>query len=614
MNLENRKYVVLLTFLTIGVIFLFRLGYMQIVSDKWNDRAKEISETTLPIYAPRGIIYDRNGIKLVENQIYYDVKVIPDEIGEIDTARLCKLFNITREQFDAKIKKARTPPNAGYAPSDFLTQISKEDFSVIRQELYNFKSGFYGVKNPLRFYPRSIAPHVLGYLNEASPTDIETDDYYVPGEYVGRMGIERAYEKELRGVRGLNYILQTAEGQKSGDLNDSRNINPENGKHLICTIDAELQEYGERLMHNKIGSIVAIEPSTGEILAMVSAPTYDPNWIVGKKNRNTYYPQLLQDSLKPLLNRTSYSTYPPGSIFKMIQALVGMNLGKLTPQTTFVCDGSLIGDHCFGTLQMFDAIKCSSNQWFYLAVKRVIQSGKYKSIFRDSEYGLNRWADEMNKFGLGVALPLEIGSGKTGNIPDADYYNRFPGYYDSTQMRPRWAYSTIASISIGQGEVLLTPLQMANLGCILANKGHYYYPHLVKQIGDDPKRKIYREKQIVSEDPSNYDVVIKAMQAVVEEAGGTARRARTKGITVYGKTGTAENPHGEDHSVFLAFARKDSAEIAIAVYVENAKWGGEWAAPISSLMIEKFINRVVTDTIKEQRILDKDFIHPPDEK
>ncbi len=614
MNLENRKYVVLLTFLSVGVIFLFRLGYMQIVSDKWDERAKEISEKTLPIYAPRGIIYDRNGIKLVENQIYYDIKVIPDDIGEVDTAELCKLFGITRETFDAKLKTARTHPNVGYAPSDFITQVSKEDFSIIRQELYKYKPGFYEVKNPLRFYPRGIAPHVLGYLNEASPKDIEADDYYVPGEYVGRLGIERAYEKDLRGRRGLSYILQTAEGLKSEDLNDSRDIQPENGKHLVCTIDAELQEYGEILMKNKIGSIVAIEPSTGEILAMVSAPTYNPNWIVGKKNRNKYYPQLLQDTLKPLLNRTSYSEYPPGSIFKMFQAIVGMNLGRLTPRTTFSCDGSLIGDHCFGVLDMYQAIKCSSNMWFYLAVKRIVQSGKHKSIFRDSEYGLNIWAKEMNKFGLGVPLPLEIGSGKTGLIPDADYYNRFPDYYDSTQMRPRWAYSTIASISIGQGEVLLTPLQMANLGCILANRGHYYYPHLVKKIGDDPKRQIYREKQIVSEDPSNYDVVIEAMRAVVEEVGGTARRARTKDITVCGKTGTAENPHGEDHSVFLAFAPKDDPKIAIAVYVENAKWGGEWAAPISSLMIEKYIKREVSDTLKEQRILDKDFIHPPDEE
>lgn len=602
MNLENRKYVILLTFLTVGLIIIFRLAYMQLVSDKWDIRAKEITEKTLPVYAPRGIIYDRNGIKLVDNQTYYDIKVVPDDIGAIDTLAACNLFGITKEDFDKKIEKARTYPNAGYAPSDFITQISQEDFAIIKENLHKFQPGFYEVENPLRLYPRSIAPHILGYLNEISREELDNDDYYVQGEYVGRKGIEKAYEKELRGERGISYILQNAEGLKSGEVDESKDVEAVNGLNIVSTLDAELQAYGEKLMQNKIGSIVAIEPSTGEVLSMVSAPTYDPNWMVGKKNRNTYYPQLQQDSLRPLQNRALYSTYPPGSIFKMIQALVGMNVGVLRPSTTFTCDGSLIGDHCFGTLNMFDAIKCSSNMWFYLAVRKIIQQGKHRSHFKDAQYGLKMWAEQMNNFGLGVELPLEIGGGKTGLIPTPEFYNKI---YDG----PRWAYSTIASISIGQGEVLLTPLQMANLGCILANRGHYYYPHLVKQIGKDGKRKIYREKNVAMKDSSMFGVVVDAMRAVVEEAGGTARRARIKDITVCGKTGTAENPHGEDHSVFLAFAPMYNPKIAIAVYVENAKWGGEWAAPIASLMIEKYINNEISDTLKEQRILEKDFIH-----
>lgn len=592
-------------------MFICRLAFMQLITDKWTDRAKEITETTLPVYAPRGIIYDRNGIKLVDNQAYYDLHVIPNDIGEIDTLAFCELVGISKQEFDEKIEKATTSPNVGYAPSEFITQISAEDFILIKEHLYKYQPGFFEVENPLRYYPMSIAPHILGYINEVDREDLDKDAYYRLGENIGKSGIEKAYELDLRGERGMKYLLKNAKGLASAELDDPRSKEPENGKDLTATIDAFLQQYGEQLMSNKIGSIVAIEPSTGEILAMVSAPSYDPNWMVGKKKRNHFYPLLQQDTLVPMFNRTSYSEYPPGSIFKMFQAIVGMNLGILTPQTTFRCDGTLIGDHAFGTFQMFDAIKMSSNQWFYLAMKKIVQSGKYKSIFRDSEYGLNIWAKEMNKFGLGVPLPLEIGSGKTGLIPDSDYYNSFKGYYDSTQMRPRWAYSTIASISIGQGEVLLTPLQMANLGCILANRGHYYYPHLVKKIGKYGKRKIYTEKIIASKNPEQYEVVINAMQAVVDEAGGTARRARTKDIVVCGKTGTAENPHGEDHSVFLAFAPRDNPKIAIAVYVENAKWGGEWAAPIASLMIEKYLKGVVSDTLKEKRILERDFINNP---
>ena len=611
-NLENRKYVVLITFITVGIVFVARLFYMQVVTDKWTTRAKEITEKTVTIHAPRGIIYDRNGKKLVDNQTYYDLMVIPSEIEDLDTLAFCELVGITKASFIERIENIR--PGERHVPNPFLTEISAEDFGAIKEQLYKFQPGFLENDRTLRIYPQSIAPHILGYLNKTDSSHIKADSYYTGQDYIGVTGIEKAYERELRGEKGIKYLLKDAKGLKSGEVEDKRNREAENGRDLVCTIDSELQAYGEKLMSNKIGTIVAIEPSSGEILAMVSAPSYDPNWTVGSKNRNKYFPVLMSDTLSPQLNRAVMSEYQPGSIFKMFQALVGMKLGYLTPQTSFFCDGSLIGDHIpVGTYQMFDAIKSSSNQWFLLATRKIIQPGKHRSHFKDSHDGLNVWAQEMNRFGLGVSLPLEIGSGRTGLIPDAAYYDKM---YDG----PRWAFSTIKSISIGQGEVGLTPLQMANLGCILANRGHYYYPHLVKQIGDDRKREIFREKQVAISDASLFDVVIRAMRAVIDEGGGTARLARTEGIAICGKTGTVENfkvfdgvkVKMMDHSVFMCFAPEDNPKIALAVYVENAGYGGVMAAPIASLLIQKYLNEngEITTLDREKHVLETDLMKP----
>lgn len=602
MKYESRKYIILSIILVIGMVYLVRLLSMQVLTSKWEKRAADITEKKVYDYASRGVIFDRDGKRLVDNTIYHDIMVTPGEIEELDTAAFCKLLGITKASFNERMQKAKD--YSYIVPSEFMKEIPQEDFDHIREELYRYEPAFFARIRSLRVYPKGIAAQVLGYLNEANKKDIKRDNYYRPGDYIGRTGIEQSYEMELRGKRGVRYLLKDAVGMESGAFAEGKyDTSAESGKNLVSTIDAELQAYGERLMQNKIGSIVAIEPKTGEVLAMVSSPTYDPNLLVGAKNRREHYPRISQDNIgKPLFNKAVQSKYPPGSIFKMFQALIGMEDGVLKPESSFYCDGSLIGDHVYaGYYQMYDAIKSSSNQWFYLATREIIQPGDSASIFRDARAGLDKWQQKMTSFGLGQRLPIELNDVYPGFIPGPEYYDKIHGKH-------RWAYSTIYSISIGQGEVELTPLQMANLGCVLANRGYYYYPHLVKDIDGQGKRELYTKKNYAYPDSSHYPIVIDAMRAVIEEPGGTARRARIDSITVCGKTGTAENPFGEDHSVFLAFAPMDDPKIAIAVYVENAGFGGVWAAPISALMIEKYLKGYITDERKEKRILEANFL------
>ncbi len=610
MKFESRRYVILFIFLSVGLIYTFRLLSMQVISTKWEQRAHDISEKKVFIYPPRGVIYDRNGKKLVDNVVYYDLMVTPEDTREIDTLAFCELLGISKEFFMEQMEAAETYSRK--VPSIFMKEVSGREFDLVNERLYQFP-GFFVRERTLRVYPQKIAAQVLGYLSEVDSSDIKRDNYYRSGDYIGKTGIEKSYEDELRGDKGVRYLLQNAVGVESGSFEGGRyDTMPVKGKNLYCTIDAELQAYGEKLMSNKMGSIVAIEPGTGEVLAMVSSPTYDPNLLVGRKSRAEHFPRISADQIgKPLFNKAVRSRYPPGSIFKMFQALVGMEDGVLSPQTVFVCDGSKVADHVFGSIDMYTAIKSSSNMWFYYAMQRIVQPGKYRSFFEDAHHGLNHWAEAMRSFGLGQVLPIELDHLYAGRVPDANYYDtEFPSR-NNPYGKFRWAYSTIYSNSIGQGEVELTPLHMANLACVLANRGFYYYPHLVKNIGDDGlKKDIFKEKRQAYPSKEYYDIVIRAMRAVVEEPGGTAGRARIPEITVCGKTGTAQNPHGEDHSVFLAFAPMDDPKIAIAVYVENAKWGGEWAAPIASLMIEKYLTDSIADLKKETRILEADFLTP----
>jgi penicillin-binding protein 2 len=598
-NTENRKYIVSLFFLIIGVIFLIRLGYMQLVDDQWKDRASQISENKIVTYPARGIVFDRNNNKLITNEIYYDLMVIPKKVKDIDSFAFAKLIGISIEEYSERMEKAK---DYSYRKaSEFEKQISPDDYALIGPELYKYP-GFFEQERTLRKYPKKIAPHLLGYMNEVNADDIKKNPYYKSRDYIGRSGIEKQYEKVLRGERGVKYLLQDAIGITTGSYKDGKlDTAAITGKNITLGIDTDLQAYGELLMQNKLGSIVAIEPSSGEILAMVSAPSYNPNLLVGR-NLGKNYGELQKDSLKPLLNRSAGSIYPPGSTFKLVMALVGMQEGVITENSGFPCTKSLVGCHNHPSAQTVEqAVKMSCNPYFYYVVRRIIQQGKHNSQFKDAAKGLDIWAKYVHSFGLGNKNETDLGGMARGLIPDKAYYDKIYGEY-------RWAYSTIYSICIGQGEVTVSPFEMANLAAIMANRGYYYHPHFIKDIGGEGVPLKYTEKNFTMVDTSYFPIVVNGMEKVVNEAGGTARRARIDSLVVCGKTGTAQNPHGEDHSIFIAFAPKDNPKIAISVYIENAGFGGTWAAPIASLLIEQYLNDSISNKKKEQRILDANLI------
>ncbi|MBO4307621.1 MAG: penicillin-binding protein 2 [Bacteroidales bacterium] len=584
---QERSTVIKIIFLTIGVIFVVRLAFLQIFDGTYRTLADQQALRNITQYPARGLIYDRNGDLLVYNEAVYDLMVIPRMVKNLDTALFCKTVGITREEFLAKMEKARK--YSSYSASIFMKQISKEEYGSWQNRLYRFH-GFYVQQRTLRVYDKPIAAHVLGYVGEVDDRDIENDHYYRQGDYIGKSGLEKSYESVLRGIKGKKIMHVDVHNREIGSYrNGMCDTMPVEGGNIYTTIDATLQEYAEKLMANKRGCIVAIEPSTGEVLALVSAPCYDPNLLVGRV-RGENYLKLLGDISKPLFNRALQAQYPPGSIFKVAQAMTALNLGVINPGTGFPCDKSLVGCHNHPSARSVrEAIKMSCNPYFYYTYRRIIQQGKYKNIYKDAQYGLTVWHDYMQRFGFGTRLPIDLPNVKSGNIPDTAYYNRWYG-------KEKWAFSTIYSNSIGQGEVEVVPLQMANLACIVANRGYYYTPHLVRYYGPDSTRNAeFYERHDTGIKPEYFEIAANGMYDVVHAPGGTAHRANITDIDVCGKTGTAQNI-GVDHSVFISFAPKDNPRIAVAVYVENAGAGGTWAAPIASLVIEKYIRGEVTRT------------------
>jgi penicillin-binding protein 2 len=578
---SDRARVIKAIILAIGIIFVARLAMLQIFSNKYRALAERQSLRNITIYPARGLVYDRHGELLVYNDVVYDLMVVPRSVHDLDTAYFCRSIGITREEFETYMNRAR-----GYSPyvaSPFMKQITKEDYARWQNLLYKF-DGFYVQNRTLRVYPRPIAAHVLGYVGEVDETEMEKNPKYELGDYVGKSGIEKTYEDLLSGKKGRRVVRVDVHSREIGPYeNGAHDTVPIAGEKLYSTIDADLQEYAERLMANKRGCVVALEPSTGEILALVSAPSYNPNLLVGRV-RGENYLNLLRDISKPLYNRALQGQYPPGSIFKVAQAMIALDLGVISPNSGFVCDKSLVGCHNHPSARSVqEAIKMSCNPYFYQVYRRVIQQGKYKNIYKDSQYGLTVWRNYMLRMGFGRALDIDLPNVKSGRIPDTTYYNRWYG-------AGRWAFSTIYSNSIGQGEVEVVPLQMANLAAIVANRGYYYIPHVVRFYGDDStKIEKYYEKQETGIEPEFFDIAAKGMYDVVHGAGGTGHRADVPGIAVCGKTGTAEN-YGNDHSVFISFAPMEDPKIALAVYVENAQGGGgTWAAPISGLIIEKYL-------------------------
>ena len=598
---EDRKFVILGIFFTVCLIFVGRLFYIQVVDESYELSANNQALRRVPQYPVRGLVYDRHGQLLVYNEAAYDLTVIPRQVGVIDTASFCELLGIVDTTFDNKMAKAKK--FSRYKASVFEKQIPADQWAEISEKLYQYP-GFYGEKRTLRKYPESVAANILGYISEVNPSDLDKDSYYRMGDYVGKLGLEKEYEKELRGVRGVRVQMVDVHNRVKGSFSDGEyDTLPISGENLISTIDRDLQVYGEKLMQNKRGSIVAIEPKTGEILAMITAPSYDPNLLVGRPRNENYKALQANDSLNPLFNRAINAQYRPGSIFKIVQSLVALDEGVITENTRFHCNRGIInchGSHSYDDL--VGAIQHSCNPYFWNVYKKLVQRGKYDNIFRDAAYGVDIWQRRVKQFGFGVELKTDLPNIKKGLVPGVEYYNRWYG-------ERRWAFSTIYSNSIGEGEMLVVPIQMANLAAIIANKGYFYTPHLIKSIGrDSVKRTEFTTKNETDVDAKYFEPVTEAMYKVVNEAGGTARRARIDSIIVCGKTGTVQNDKWPDHSVFIAFAPMDDPKIAIAVYVEYSDFGGTWAAPIASLMIEQYLTGEIKRLDKEKRITDAIFL------
>lgn len=585
-NLENRKYVIGFVAALIVVTYIIRLFTLQIMSDDYKKNADSNAFLKKVEYPARGVITDRNGQLLVYNQPSYDIMVVMKEAKDhIDTLELCNALGITREFFDKRMEEVKdrnkNPGYSAYSQQVFMSQLSDEEFSIFKEKLYRFP-GFYFQLRSIRQYETTSAAHVLGDVAEVSTSDIENDPYYLPGDYIGKLGIERSYEKELRGEKGVQIFLRDAHGKVQGRYQNGkfdRKAVP--GKDLTLSIDMNLQALGERLLEGKIGSIVAIEPSTGEVLCMVSSPTYDPRSMVGRQ-RSISQRDLQRNPWKPLLNRSIMGLYPPGSTFKTSQALTYMTEGIITPETRFPCShgfhhlGMKVGCHGHGSpIALVDALSTSCNGYFCWGLYYMVGNRKYQT----KQLALDLWRDYMVSMGFGYPLGIDLPGEKRGMIPNSAFYDR--------AFKKRWSPLGIVSISIGQGEVTLTPLQIANLAATIANRGYYMTPHVVKEVKGQPLDKKFTEKHYTKASRAAYDKVVEGMRASVMR--GTCHEANRADYLVCGKTGTAQN-RGHDHSAFMGFAPMDNPKIAIAVYVENGGFGAAYGVPVGALMMEQYIN------------------------
>lgn len=592
----------------IGITFIGRLSYLQLFNFSPNQILEDPAIKKVYDYPERGYIYDRNGKLLVGNQPAYDVMVIPREVKPLDTLQFCRLLGIQKEEFDLRMQKAKT--YSPRLPSVLVPQLSKEDYAQLQEKMRRFE-GFYIQKRSLRYYNTKSAANVLGYISEVNETDLRTNPYYVQGELKGRTGVEKQYEDILRGRKGVKHIQKDRFNRDIGPYKGGKlDTLPRQGKEIQLTIDKALQEYGEQLMHGKRGGIVAIEPNSGEILSMISGPTYDPSLLVGRK-RSANYTKLHYDTIsKPTWDRSLLAEPSPGSPFKTLNALVGLQEGVISPDTKFTCyNGFYVGNtkrgcHCGGGVRdMNSGIYRSCNAYFAGTFRKIF--GKYDT----TDEGISNWEEHMKSFGLGNYLGTDLPTGRPGRIPGEKFYDKWYG-------NGRWASSTIISNSIGQGEVAATPLQLANMTAAIANRGHFFTPHVIKKIGGstaiDPK---YTEPRRTTIDRAHFGPVIEGMANVYKY--GTAKWIQIPDVEIAGKTGTVENftrIDGErvqltDHSVFVAFAPVDKPKIAIAVYIENGYYGARYAGHIASLMIEKYIKGTITRKDLEQRMFEKTLEH-----
>ncbi|MCF4100870.1 penicillin-binding protein 2 [Gillisia sp. M10.2A] len=600
-----RRLLLYIIILTTGFIFLGRLFYLQIVDESFARLSEDNAIKVVYDYPQRGYIFDRNGELLVSNQPSYDVMAIPRNVKAFDTSEFCRILNITPEELSIKLDKAKI--YSPRLPSIIVPQLTKSEYAYFQEKMRNYP-GFYIQKRSLRDYQTESAANVLGYIAEVNRKIIEDNPYYISGDLIGKQGVEGQYEEMLRGVKGVKYIQKDRFNRVIGPYKEGiYDTLPKKGKDLTISIDAVLQAYGEKLMLNKRGGIVAIEPSTGEILTMITAPSYDPAQLVGRK-RSPNFTKLYYDTIaRPLYDRGLLAEYPPGSPFKTINALIALQEDVVDIHDRFSCSrgyvygrGRKLGCHPHASpLDMIPGIAQSCNAYFANVYRRIIE--KYPT----PQQGIDVWAEHLDSFGLGDYLGSDLSTGRPGKIPNSKYYNQiydYPTY--------KWYATATLSNAIGQGEVLLTPIQLANMTAAIANKGWFYTPHMIKEVdGQSIKQKEFTEKKYTTIEPRHFEPVIEGMHQVYKS--GTAASLNIPGIEIAGKTGTAENftkiggkrVQLTDHSIFIAFAPVDNPKIALAVFVENGYWGGRYAGRIASLMIEKYLKGTITRTDMEDWIL-----------
>jgi len=612
---KQREFFIQIAIVSIAAILIIRLISLQLFGDY-----KAISDNNAffrkTLYAPRGLIYDRNGNLLVFNQPVHDIEITMKVLNDlskngtpIDTVALCKTLKISKQYFISRVQnitdKSKNPGYSPLVPQRLLTQLSPSDIAGLEEILKLKFPGISIANRTMRQYSYPNAAHALGSIGEVSKEIIaKYEGLYRQGDYIGVSGVEKQYEEELRGQNGQEIWLRNSKGQLTDRYKDGdEDLPPIGGKTLILSLDIDLQAYGELLMKNKVGSMVCIEPSTGEILALVSSPTFDPSILVGRQ-RSANYTKLLNDPLKPLLDRPMMAHYPPGSTFKVANALIFQHQGIITKNTRYPChSGYVVGSFRLGChghaspLDLANSISNSCNAYYCAGLRALLDNKKYENI----QDAFEHWKRDIVSFGFGYKLGVDFPNETRGFIPNAEYYNKMKG--------AKWKSLNVVSISIGQGEILSTPIQLANLTAAIANRGYWIRPHIIKEIEGEKLDTAFTNKRYTVVESEYFDPVILGMDWAVNGggSGSTARIASLKeaGIIICGKTGTAENPHGDNHSIFIAFAPKDNPKIAIAIVVENAGFGATWAAPIVSLMIEKYLTGKIAESRKwyEERIL-----------
>ncbi|MCS6990591.1 MAG: penicillin-binding protein 2 [Chitinophagales bacterium] len=600
---QNRRWVIQYVVIAVIIVYVLRLFQIQVLSKNYQQLARNNVLREVTVFAPRGLIFDRKGRLIVDNQNEYDLWVVPSQVTAFDTAAFCALVGISDSLLRQNLLKAAA--YSRYKPSLLLKGLSVEKYAAVQEELYLYP-GFFGQVRTIRSYPYKAAAHLLGYIGEVNQRHIEQGGgYYRMGDYIGISGIEHSYENVLRGRKGSRFVLVDVHNREQGSFAEGRyDTAAIPGANLISTIDIELQQYGELLMQNKIGSIVALEPSTGEVLALVSSPNYDPALLTGME-RTRNFQRLATDSLRPLFVRPLKAAYPPGSTFKPAMALTALKIGSITSTTEYTCPGAYV----VGTLSVTchhsgyvpdvaTAIQHSCNSYFCHIFRKTVDDRRFAHVAQ----GLDQWKAILATLGIGERTGIDLPNEGYGFVPGSDYYNKLYG-------KNRWNSVTVISLGIGQGELGMTPLQLANMTAALANGGWWYTPHVVRSVQGSQERRLPTVvRHVMDLDTAHVNALRRGMFQVME--AGTGRWVRIPGVSSAGKTGTAENPHGRDHSLFIGFAPVDSPRIAIAVVVENAGWGASFAAPIASLMMEKYLNDTIAFQRRylEQRMLEADLI------